>query len=392
MKIAMIGVPGTGKTIYFTGLYREYSNDIGFLPLGETTYDYLDSLGIEQRMMFEVRITNFRQRQDFADMAEMLGKDPIEDYPPKTSSLNDLNLRINFKFQDIEDGLKGRRHARSHRREFTFYDPPGETFLDNDQELSESTLYELNASDAFMIMLPCDLIVARISRSKNPLLDAERIVRDLSFDLRLGAASDMLNALRERKLYYENPIFPVCFVLTKADYLNDTVTDVVNEIIYNGLMRAFSLDNSDAVVCVAPISVIDGPNQRFEPVGLRWPFAFVAGGALLGKSHEEASDAEDYYDRARETRENAKSKSAKVWKDPWGRLEDFMRDGRTADHDRADANLYESSADDYAGNARKERELAERVWNSILTEGYHEGVRIFIQGTEINDIDELLEW
>ena len=47
MKIAMIGVPGTGKTIYFTGLYREYSNDIGFLPLGETTYDYLDSLGIE---------------------------------------------------------------------------------------------------------------------------------------------------------------------------------------------------------------------------------------------------------------------------------------------------------------------------------------------------------
>lgn len=376
MKIALLGAPSSGKTVYLTALYHRFRHETGLPHLSVAQRKQYKSNGIDKKVGFRVQIDDCDLEAELSAGATLLMKHPIQ-WPDKTESLNNRTIEVQFDFLPISK--KGK--ASTYERSIELCDPTGGAFRGEHSESSD-ILEELKMCDIGVVFLSAKVIMEAIDP------DTEDVDEDRLAEIRggflLGQTTQLLKKMNRTIL--GDDIFPVCFVVSMFDLVPPEKIKLINSIIIERIIRGFSEDNKRFMVCVCPISVKHPKTGNFHGVNLEWPFLFAAGGTIFRNSLELRKEAEADESRAREAEENANRlenlyNSSKLdyffnWAFSFGKESYVIEQGNSRSCYNSAGRLIEESDDD--------KSLAVDIWSSIATEGPSRGVRVFMAGKKVN--------
>ncbi len=391
MRVALLGIPNSGKTLFIAGLYKKFSQRTSFPKIGKKMREKYKELGITRRASLRVRVSDETASSILSSYSIMLAERPIGALPPATLALSKFPLNVDFRFKDMAfDSQKGEKIGDILHKKIAFYDPPGEAFEETNSK-SVEILESLDHCDVFMIFLSADIVAQIIQELQHDGENIDDICTEIDSILRLGSIFRHLSALNNRyKDSAVKRIFPVCFVLSKMDLINESLIDKFREVVYENIIMPFTEENTNVLACAAPITVIDGKRNRFAPTGLQWPFFFAAGGALLNESFNKLDDAIYDENHSLSETEAALELEALAERNFILRALRFLIDGETASEVRERAKKAKSRAEGNRILSHAHAREAHDVWSSLGDEGHMLGVRIFSEGREIDDPAEFV--
>lgn len=369
MKIALLGASRSGKTVYFSGLSYKFRHSVAFIPLSPNEIEAYSRLGVSRRVGFRMGITSASLEQTLSRNAELFSQRPIIEWPDPTEDLDRSNVDIHFKFCDVE--FEGLRAIESHKRTIELYDPAGEA-LSGSHTDSEKIVKQLSTCDIAIAFLPANVIAECVEDNDLTALQ-NRIL--------MGKIVDIV--MQTRKHMKSNDILPFCFVISKSDILENRHENFINDMnrmLYDQLIIPFSDENPNIMLCVCPTSVVDPETGNFRACNLEWPFLFAAGGTIFRNSIVRRDEATAARKEAQREDAAAEEQRQSGW---WNRFTKYIQgDGVNARRRRA-ASYYDESGR-LVDEADDDHELAKSTWSSLAIEGKARGVRIFMEGKEID--------
>jgi hypothetical protein len=369
MKIALLGASRSGKTVYFSGLSYKFRHSVAFIPLSPDQLKGYADLGVSRRVGFRMGPTSAGLEKSFTRNSELFSQRPIVEWPEPTEDLDRSKVDIHFKFCAVE--FEGLHDIESHKRTIELYDPTGEA-LAGIHERSDSIVKDLITCDIAIAFLPANVIAECVEDNDLTALQ-NRIL--------MGTIIDIV--MQARKRMKSNDILPICFVISKSDILENRHENFINDMnrmLYDNLIVPFSNENPNIMLCVCPTSVVDPETGNFRASNLEWPFLFAAGGTIFRNSIVRRDEAKLARNAARRAEDDAEELRQSGW---WNRFTKFIQgDGVNARLRRA-ASFYDESGR-LVGEADDDHELAKSAWSSLAIEGKARGVRIFMEGKEID--------
>ena len=369
MKIALLGASSSGKTVYFSGLTYRFRHSVAFIPLSPNEIEAYSRLGVSRRVGFRMEVTSAKLEQKLSRNAELFSQRPIVDWPAKTEDLDQCNVDVHFKFCDIKfDEL---RSIESHVRSIELYDPTGGA-LAGLHEDSQRIVEQLSTCDIAIAFIPADVIVECVE-------DDDLIA--LQNRVLMGKIVEIVEQARKRMK--SNDILPFCFVISKSDMLNnrhENFTNDMNRMLYDNLIIPFSDENRNIMLCVCPTSVVDPETGNFSAGNLEWPFLFAAGGTIFRNSIALRDKSKTAREAAQDAEEAAEELRRAGW---WSRFTKFIKGDGVGARQRRAASFYDESGR-LVNAADDDHELAKSAWSSLAIEGKARGVRIFMEGKEID--------
>lgn len=385
MRIALVGIPEAGKTVYMAGLYRRFSQRIVFPPLPKVARDRYIRLGIRSRAGLKVKAPDTVVEGGLIELGDGLARDPI-DLPPPTAEMVPRGFELSFRFKSVADEAGEPEDTQTYAREVEFYDVPG-AVVKAAHEQTASIRYELEACDVFMVFIPVDVVAKIIERLSPDFSNLDFIVSEIAATCGLGVVEQHITDARSRYGgLFAKRTYPVCFVLSKFDTLHETVTETFFDILYNSLIMPFTEEYEGVLACSCPVSVIDGDKETYSPFGLEWPFLFSAGAAILEEGYRRQADARRASSAAAERRREAEKRKEMAQNNIIGRAILFLEEGgKTADDFEEEAESHREDAGYFGQLSRNEIQLAVNVWTAIATESVSQGVKVFTEGRLVED-------
>jgi hypothetical protein len=366
MKIALLGAPASGKTVYFSGLAYKFRNAIAFRRLAGAEAEAYRRAQVSRQLGLRISVSSSDLEHSLSENVKLLSQRPIDQWPDPTTDLDRSIIQCQFNFRDIGAGKD--RSPESYSRTIELYDPPGEVFRGGHSD-SDDIVEELGSCDMFVAFLPGDRIVECARQEDADLLQNE---------LLLGKIVDIMMDVRQRMP--KKDILPLCFVISMADLVTKDLVDTVNRMVYDELLIPFSEEHPNLLICVCPVSVLDPSSGSFRAFNLEWPFLFAAGGTIFRNSLDLRKEASSAQSAARRAEQRAQEIVGGGW---WNRFKQFMK-GEGAGVQRRRAQSYRNEFGRLISEADDDRALARNVWSSIAIEGRWRNVRVFMEGDEID--------
>jgi hypothetical protein len=412
MKIALIGPVQSGKTVYWSALYHRYRDSVTLPILTPAMLRNYKAWGVTTQVGFRISIANSDLKKELARNAELLGQNPIQ-WPLPTRHLDQTESEVQFDFVPLKKYKNADNNhdiARSYVRSIEIYDPPGGAFSGTSQ-LSSEIVDQIKTCDAAVIFLPMDHILPAVRVDE---IDSEIISRAYQKML-IGPIKDVMMGIKENANY--DDVFPVCFVISKADECLADEFGNVSNFLYDedyGLIKKLSRENPDIMMCVCPISVMDQKTKLFRAMNLEWPFLFSAAATifrnhivLLQESEDDLERAGDFLEEARreeieadDLEDKAKELAAQ---NMWRRFRAWMRGEKVSLYRNSAAKVAREAARKYQISAafttqagrkiqlsRDDQSLASDVWLSLSVEGKARKIAILRNGEIVNNISSTM--
>lgn len=372
MKIALLGPTESGKTVYFAALARKYQNFVGFRPLPAAEQAFYRQEKVDRRLALQIEFTNAEHEAFINTQVALLSQRPISEWPDKTLDLDDSNIRTIFHFAaafDLETPVD------QYRREIAIYDPPGGA-LSGRHMASAQIVQQLKTCDVAIVFLPAELILEAVETN-----DADCVLNGASFGKMreiIEACAGKLGQEREKET------LPVCFVVSKADKLQNLPENVINDVsdmLYSHIIKPLSRSNPNMIICVCPVSVIDPSTGNFEASNLEWPFLFAAAGTVFRNSFLVRDQADASREKAKAAEAAAEALRSEGW--TWNRLKAWWNDDGVRDRMRRAA-AYSTDYGRLVGQYEDDRALAKACWKALGIEGKARQVRVFAEGLDFD--------
>lgn len=371
MKIALLGASDSGKTVYLSGLSYKFRNAVTFDRLSSSELAHYRKMQVNRRVGFKISVSSAELERMLANNISRLSERPITRWPKPTVKLDKTRIDCVFKFRDVEGENES---IDQYARAIDIFDPTGGALAGAHEE-SDNIVSSLCSCDVCIVFLPSDVIIECAEYD-----DIDQLRNRLLF----GKVDDIIKRTLEN-LDKDDPL-PVCFVISKADKLDNlpqNVINKVNELLYDRIITSFSEENPNIMLCVCPTSVRDPQTGNFQARNLEWPFLFAAGGTIFRNSFELEAKARQDRQRADRIEQEAEQQRHSGW---WNRFIMWANgDGVNAKHRLAAA--YYNQAGRLIDEAEDDRELARNAWNSLAIEGKARNVRVFMKGKEIDPHD-----
>jgi hypothetical protein len=388
MKIALLGAPRSGKTVYFSALYYKFRNVIGLPTLTPAERAAYRRRGINQRIGFRLRIPETKLDAELGEKAALLAQRPISDWPDPTEELDKASVEIQLDFVPLG---RSRIDGRSYQRTLEIYDPTGEAFRGRHPK-SETIVGGVETCDIAVVFLPAESI---LEASTGDQIDDDDIARVGSL-LLLGRIHEILKNINGK--IDGDDTLPVCFVVSKYDMITERDEAAINSIVYNKILVPFSEEHQNLMICVCPISVLDPATGNFKALSLEWPFLFAVGGTIFRNSRDLTRDADADLEKARLEEMQAlaaEQKAAELLalrrRSLWSRFVQWTKDGEFVGASRRAAAIlrqaereYTTSAGRKVKHAQDDAALARDIWSSIAVEGRRRGVYVLMNGKRVD--------
>ncbi len=365
MKIALLGPQKSGKTVYFSGLSYRFRDNISFIPLSPKQILEYEQIGVARRVGLHIEIGSSRLDRTLTDNMGLLAELPDGDWPSPTEDLEQSSISCNFKFCDIN--MPGLTDIDVHCRDIELFDPAGDAISGKHID-SDVIVKKLGTCDAVIVFLDSKQVIENLEYND---------INKLRFRLNLGKISQIINDTA--KNIPREEILPVCFVLSKFDLvtnLNETLIKQFEVCVYDMILKPFSVENTNIMLCVCPTSVIDAESGRFRAHNLEWPFLFAAGGTIFRNSLALRDKADDSWERARHAEASADELANSGW---WTRMWKYL-DGDGVKVRRQRAAYFRNDHGRLVTSADDDLEFSKNIWKSLAIEGSARGVRIYRGG------------
>lgn len=369
MKIALLGASDSGKTVYFSGLSYKFRNSVAFSKLSAEEKNRYKKINAERRVGFRISVSRSSLEKDLSKNMNLLGAKPIDPWPEPTNALDESNIECQFRFASVDE--ESSADIEVHHRTIELYDPTGGALVGH-AERSDAIVSKLCTCDVAIAFFPANIIA-------NCAEDDD--IDGLQNKLLLGKIIDIVMKARERMS--GDDILPLCFVISKSDELTNrhqNFINKVNEILYDRLIIPFSRENPNIMLCVCPTSVLDPLTKSFRASNLEWPFLFAAGGTIFRNSLAFRDNAADAARLASDASRLAEETRQKGW---WTRFKLFMNGEGVGAHNRR-AREHLDRYGRLIRQAEDDHELAVNAWTSLAIEGKSCGVRVYMEGKEID--------
>lgn len=376
MKIALLGPTDSGKTVYFAALARKYQNFVGFRPLPAAEQAFYRQAKVDRRLALQIEFTNAEHEAFINTQVGLLSRRPISEWPDATLDLDGSDIRTIFHFADAFDV---ETPVDQYRREIAIYDPPGGA-LSGRHMASAQIVQQLKTCDVAIVFLPAELLLEAVEAN-----DADQVLNGASF----GKIREIIEACAS-KLGQEKAkeTLPVCFVISKADKLQNLPENVINDVsdmLYNHIIKPLSRSNPNMIICVCPVSVIDPSTGNFEASNLEWPFLFAAAGTVFRNSFLVRDQADVSREKAKAAEAAAEALRSEGW--TWNRLKAWWNDDGVRDRMRRAA-AYSTDYGRLVGQYEDDRALAKVCWRALGIEGKARQVRVVTEGRDL-DVSKL---
>ena len=395
MKIALLGVSGSGKTVYFSSLYHRFRNVKELPHLTPHQRAEYHRQGVNTQVGFRLSVKEIKLDGELAANASLLTQRPM-DWPEKTDRLNNGTIDVQFDFVPLHHVSRGENwvfsgddserqsrepighDARSYMREIEFYDPAGGAFTGENRAAKEIEA-ELQSCDMAIAFLPIDKLLDVVMDIDDPAEIDDDLLAEIKADFVFGRVTEVMQSMN--KAVDNNDMFPVCFVLSKSDLIPESKIELVNRIVYDRIIVPFSKTHKKLMVCACSISVVDADTGYFKAKNLEWPFLFAAGSTILRNSYNEMEEADEDFQRAEDAQSRASEIAGQAW---WRRAWLAVWEGERESAYRERAREYTTDAGRKVKHARDDKELAHDIWSSVAAEQKQRGVHVFLAGESVD--------
>jgi len=422
MRIALLGAPKSGKTVYWSALFHAFQDEITIPPLTPKIKQQYREMNINKKVGFRIDITNKWLEKQLAYNSHMLDAQPITKWPDPTMDLDNLTADIKFDFVELDfDSSRSTytNRVNSYTRTIEVDDPPGGLF--NDTVHSIGHINRLRQADAAIVFLPMDAILKAITKTELDLED----IKQFNIDAALKGIKKVLEDVRAKNKYDDT--FPCCFIISKSDECKAEDFPQVEDFLYNqdyGFINLISKEYPDMIICVCPTGILNPDTGNFQALNLEWPFLFAAAATIfrnhydwMEKSEQDKRIARRYDNEAENSAKKAKKHSDKAQyyarkarelasRNLFARGWAFLARGESVRRYRQDELLFHRRANDHRSEAdekletaksyrnaagRKinfandDKQLAFDTWSSLSAEGAHRKIRIMVAGNMIED-------
>ena len=393
MKIALLGGSGSGKTVYFSGLYYRFRNvkELPHLTPRQKQEYYLK--GVDTQVGFRLSVDDIRLDGELSTNAGLLTKRPME-WPLPTRMLNRGTLNVQFDFVPVDSNLdqEDKIPANSYARKIEIFDPTGEAFTGEHRD-SKNILDDLQKCDMAIAFLPMDAFLDAIAGIDDPEEVDDDLLAEIKADFVFGRVTEEMQ--RMNKALDKNDAFPVCFVFSKADLIPVDKIELVYRILHARIIVPFSIEHEKLLVCTCPISIADTMTGYFRANNLEWPFLFAAGSTILRNSYNLREEAETNKREAKEASDHAsrmeslaRERAGLPW---WERAKRFVLEGETVGKYTDRANIYLKDAIEYTTDAGRkvrlaedDKDLARHIWSCVAAEQRERKIDILMAGMLID--------
>ena len=380
MKIALLGAASSGKTAYFTALYHRFQNVVGAPIVTATRRAEYRERRVDRHVGFRLRIEDLELETVLKKNARFLTERPITAWPDPTRIIDKTTITVQFDFVPVDEPLDDSddeaSKPRSYQRSVTMYDPSGDS-VDLTHNSAASIISELQTCDAAIVFLPATAFSAIPDDAE---LDDESLV-DTIFWTALRTIMDIVVEIT-RRFERENDCFPICFVVSKFDLIEENKVARVRDAV-NVLLTQISKDNPSFMFGICPISVVDPKTGNFRALNLEWPFLFAAVAAIFRNSQELIEDARDDEQHAAAAEATAQELEELRRRSIWRRFRRWFSDGfkTSATHRRVASSYYDSRRRKIE-LANDDATLARDVLAAVEAEGAGRGFSVIINGVD----------